>query len=137
MTTNELEAKEMAPHSSTLAWRPHGGRSLTKSQTRLSNFTFTFTFTASTLQMGRLAFQELLANLRSPDLPTSKPFSANGGRITVTNWGGEDHPPPDIGKSITMHPALLFRKMTLLQPCGEESPWHRGACPFPLSRAAS
>ena len=40
---------------------------------------------ASTLQMGRLAFQEPLANLRRPDLPTSKPFSANGGRITVTD----------------------------------------------------
>ena len=47
---------------------------------------------ASTLQMGRLAFQEPLANLRRSDLPTSKPFSANGGRITVTDWGWERSP---------------------------------------------
>ena len=47
---------------------------------------------ASTLQMGRLAFQEPLANLRRPDLPTSKPFRANGGRITVTDRGWERSP---------------------------------------------
>ena len=39
--------KEMATHSSTLAWRSHGRRSLVgvaKSRTRLSDFTFTFNY---------------------------------------------------------------------------------------------
>ena len=43
----------MAPHSSTLAWKTHGQRSLvgcspwvTKSRVRLSDFTFTFHFHA-------------------------------------------------------------------------------------------
>ena len=50
--------KAMAPHSSTLAWKIHGRRSLVgcshgvaKSQTRLSNFTFTFYFYALEKEM--------------------------------------------------------------------------------------
>ena len=48
----------MAPHSSTLAWKSHGWRSLVgcspwvaKSQTRLSDFTFTFHFHALEKEM--------------------------------------------------------------------------------------
>ena len=48
----------MAPHSSTLAWKSHGRRSLVgcshgvvKSRTRLSNFTFTFHFHALEKEM--------------------------------------------------------------------------------------
>ena len=48
----------MATHSSTLAWKTHGWRSLvgcshgvTKSQTRLSDFTFTFHFNALEKEM--------------------------------------------------------------------------------------
>ena len=50
--------KAMAPHSSTLAWRIHGWRSLVgcspwfaKSQTRLRDFTFTFYFHALEKEM--------------------------------------------------------------------------------------
>ena len=48
----------MAPHSSTLAWKIHGQRSLVgcspwgrKSRTRLSDFTFTFYFHALEKEM--------------------------------------------------------------------------------------
>ena len=48
----------MAPHSSTLAWKIHGRRSLVaavhgiaKSRTRLSDFTFTFYFHALEKEM--------------------------------------------------------------------------------------
>ena len=48
----------MAPHSSTLAWKPHGRRSLEgcspwghKSQTQLRDFTFTFHFHALEKEM--------------------------------------------------------------------------------------
>ena len=50
--------RAMAPHSSTLAWKIHGRRSLigcshgvAKSQTRLSNFTFTFYFNVLAKEM--------------------------------------------------------------------------------------
>ena len=53
----EME-KAMAPHSSTLAWKIHGQRSLVgwspwvaKSRTRLSDFTFTFHFHALEKEM--------------------------------------------------------------------------------------
>ena len=52
ITPRTLE-KAMAPHSSTLAWKSHGWRSLVgcspwghKGQTRLNDFTFTFHFHA-------------------------------------------------------------------------------------------
>ena len=47
----------MAPHSSTLAWKSHGGawwaavHGVTKSWTRLSDFTFTFHFHALEKEM--------------------------------------------------------------------------------------
>ena len=50
--------KEMAPHSSTLAWKIHGQRSLVgcshgvaKTRARLSDFTFTFHFHALEKEM--------------------------------------------------------------------------------------
>ena len=52
--------KEMATHSSTLAWKSHGWRSVVsyspqvaKSRTQLSGFTFTFTFTLGSITMNK------------------------------------------------------------------------------------
>ena len=50
LSLQECTEKAMAPHSSTLAWKMDGGawratvHGVTKSQTRLNEFTFTFHF---------------------------------------------------------------------------------------------
>ena len=92
----DLLEKEMATHSSTLAWKIHGWRShatahgVAKSRTRLSNFTFTFTWSLKVFHCTLLADvvncpQQIICVPKSSPLVEPRRVTTYPGFVRIVN----------------------------------------------------